>query len=667
MFKALDLMHNEIGLSSKIPITHLNEATIFESTSAQMGSVIYIKGIPFDTATHEDLNSFQRTWHYALTVLGDEYAVYTHIIRRKLNVNLTGKFENEFLRDIDTKYNRQFQNTSLYGNDLYITIVQKGLDFGGFNKAFKLAQKVSDSTIRAAREEKRQADILKLKKRIDQFCASMSAFTPHILGADDERLGHSELLEFLGLFVNAVHSIPFKSPAYASPINKTLKNGVKALELYPEGNIAEYLPAKRIFFGDNKMDFQDVNGNSKFAAILSIKRYPEETKSTLLDKLLHIDCEFVLTNTFAIQPSEQSLRKIDRQVIRMLNANDAATSQIAQLTECKDDLASGRLLVGYHHNTIMLLADSVKALEDAVNKANKVYESAGITTIRESLGLEAAFWAQIPTNQVYQVRSTLITSKNFVDFFPLHNYRTGYCDRNHLGSAVTLIETPSRTPMFFNFHSAGSGNKNDLTPGHTTIIGGNGSGKTVFMAFMDAQMSRYGGRSFIFDRDRGMELYIRAAGGVYSVISPDHPEEACFNPFWLKDTPSNRQFIKEWMGQLVKLDGEETLPPEIERDISYAVEYAYDNLSKISRCLSTVTQILPQNFARWSRLEKWLKGENSRSDGDYAYLFDNMVDKLDVGVSKLGFDLTQIMNQPTAVLTAVMMYLFYRIEESLDG
>ncbi|MDO8954612.1 MAG: hypothetical protein Q7V63_07165, partial [Gammaproteobacteria bacterium] len=86
MFKGLELLRNEKALSSKIPITHLNEATIFESTSGQMGTVLYVKGVPFDTATHEDLNSFQRTWHYALTVLGDEYAVYTHIVRRKLNV-----------------------------------------------------------------------------------------------------------------------------------------------------------------------------------------------------------------------------------------------------------------------------------------------------------------------------------------------------------------------------------------------------------------------------------------------------------------------------------------------------------------------------------------------------------------------------------------------------
>lgn len=147
----------------------------------------------------------------------------------------------------------------------------------------------------------------------------------------------------------------------------------------------------------------------------------------------------------------------------------------------------------------LALADSKAKLETQIANTIKCYMDAGFVAIKETLGQEPAFWAQIPGNIKYIARSSLITSKNYVDFCPLHNYRTGYRDQNHLGSAVTLIETLSRTPLFLNLHAKGP--KDNPSPGHTTLIGGNGSGKTVMMCFLDAQLNRYGGRTFAFDRN----------------------------------------------------------------------------------------------------------------------------------------------------------------------
>ena len=180
-------------------------------------------------------------------------------------------------------------------------------------------------------------------------------------------------------------------------------------------------------------------------------------------------------------------------------------------------------------------------------------------------------------------------------------------------------------------------------------------------------MSRYGGRSFFFDRDRGMEIYIRATGGLYSIISSDYPDEASFNPFWLDDTPKNRSFLKKWMGQLVIKDDEAELSADIESMISACVDYAYDSLDKAYRSLSTVTKLLSIDFPRWDRLKKWLNSDGTNNSGEYAYLFDNECDSLDLSIAKMGFDFTELMSQPRSVLTAVCMYLVHRINESLDG
>lgn len=663
---AFRISQNEAGVSKHLHITHLNDPTIFEADNGQIGCTVKIQGVPFDTATNEELNNYKRTWHHALCTMGEEFCIYANTIRRKMDIALDGEFKEQFARAVDRKYHKQFKNTDLYSNEIYITILYKGLDSGKFGKLLKLYQMLSNKAVKDARADYREKAVTALKKVVAQFMTSMGRFRPHLLGSKDKELGYSELLSFLALFVNGIEPIKFKNPNFASPISNGVSKGVKALELYPEGNVANYLPAKRIFFGDY-IEFQGANRESLFAVMLSIKEYGTDSAPIMLDKLLHLDCEFIHTNSFAIEPSDIVQSKITKQVIRMENANDKAFSQIDELRQCSDDLASGRLKLGYHHNTLMLISRDLEHLKDSVNKAVKVYHDVLFVATQESIGMEPAFWAQIPSNQKYIVRSVLITSKNFVDFAPLHNYRTGYRDLNHLGSAVTLIETPSKTPMFFNYHTRGSGNINDLTPGHTTIIGGNGSGKTVFMGFMDSQMSRYGGRSFFFDRDRGLEIYIRAMKGVYAIISPDYPSDTKFNPFWLDDTHKNRLFLKQWLAELIKEADETELPAEIDAQITGCVDYAYDSLSKEHRNLTTATQLLPVDFPRWSRLKKWLRSDGKRNAGEYAYLFDHDEDHLDLNISKVGFDFTELMGQSKNVLTAVCMYLVHRIQESLDG
>ena len=661
--ESLKLARNEIGASKHIPITHLNAPTVFETQSGQVGCVIELAGIAFDTATNEDLNYFRGIWHHALATLGESFCLYSHIIRQKMDVSLTGSFPDAFTHSVDTQYHQQFQKTQLYRNRLYLTILYKGVDSGKVGKSLSFLQKISNKAIKDSRNQYRMLSVSRLQKACEQFMASMVSFKPRLLGSEDDKLGYSDLLCFFAKFTNGLGAddfTPFSMPTYVPSQNEQgVAPNSKVLKLYPNGNIASVLPSKRLFFADY-IEFKQESASS-YAAMLSTKSYGTESAAIMLDKLLQLDCEFIATNTFAIESKAIGLKLVRNQLMKLENANDAATSQLLELESLNDELASEKCRVGYHHNTIMLLSSDLSHLKQSINNTIKRYNDIGYVVSHETLGQEACFWAQIPGNQNFIVRSTLITSQNFVDFNPLHNYPTGYCNQNHLGSAVTLIETPSKTPLFFNYHSKGSGKKNDLTPGHTTIIGGNGSGKTVFMGFMDSQMSRYGGRSFFFDRDRGLEIYVRATGGVYSVISPEHPKDVRFNPFWLEDTPKNRSFLKVWLAQLVKNDGESELPPSIQSQLNDCVDYAYESLSKEHRCLANAIKLLPMDFERCHRLSRWLK------KGDYAYLFDHKLDALDLKQAKVGFDFTHLMTEPKSVLTAVCMYLVHRIQESLDG
>jgi len=660
---SIKIAHQEIGVSKHVPITHFNTPTILESHNGALFSVIKCMGVPFDTEKTDTINHDQHTWHRALSALDARFGVIGTLHRKKESTDLGGTFNNDFARKVNRAYMQQFQNSAMYRNDLYLVVIYKGLTTGKtgwLTQAFKKAQ---GHYIKAARRARRDADIAQLNQAVSQLLTSLSAFKPQLLGAADQNLGHSALLSYLSLFLNGGQALRLQSMASHAPIDSSFKKTKKAHAYYPQGNIAQYLSAKRIFFGDY-IQFQGAQSEDRrFGALVTVKRYGPESASIMLDPLLQLDCEFISTNSFFIESKAQADKNIDRHTHKMQHADDPATSQIDALSVARDLLASDQMVMGYHHNTLMLLSDSIAHLEQQVAKSITCYMNAGIVAVREILGQEAAFWAQVPTNVKYIARSSLISSQNFVDFFPLHNYRTGFKDGNHLGGALTLIETPARTPLWFNLHAKGP--KDNPAPGHTTIIGGNGSGKTVAMCFLDAQLNRYGGQSFLFDRNRGAEIYIRASGGYYCVLSPNHARDICFNPLQLADTPSNRAFCKIWLVQLVKKEEEGDVDEGVVDQLSHCVDYAYDQLAPEHRNLSHATKMLPIDFPRWTRLKRWLKGDNTRADGEYAYLFDHDKDALSMQ-TKMGFDMTHFLDhEPPNVLAAVTMYLFHRLEETL--
>jgi len=671
----LNLARREVGVSKHFNLSHLNSPSIFEDRRGQVGLIIKLDGMPFETCLNEDLNYIKRSWHQGLCMIPEHCHLLVSVMRREVNIKLEGEFSDGFLKILDQEYQHQFAHKKLYKNQIYLTLVHRGLSekLGGNLLDLNFFKLFAREALSNTREKFRQESICQLEKTAHQLLSSLSKFKPKLLGLEDEVLGYSELLQALSLPINGLEDFEYPRINYFK--NFKNKNNFK----YPECDLGSYLSRKRLFFGE-AIQFQGADKKTSFGKILSIKEYGSETASVMLDPLLNLDCEFLQTHSFYLEPQEKVQKLINRQKVKLENSNDPARSQINELGQLQDDLASGKIKTGFYHHTLLLIAPDLEKLDQAITEAVKKYSQAGLAVVEETLGLEPAFWAQMPTNASYIVRAQPITSANFVDFCPLHNYSIGYRDRNHLGGAVTLIETPSRTPLFFNYHAKGSGDPNDLTPGHTTIIGGNGSGKTVFLSFMDAQMSRYGGQSFFFDRDQGLEIYVRACGGSYLFIRPPESSSGsnfgsgsgsknnlALNPFSLNNTEENKLFLKNWLSELVKQEGELNIPSFISNLLGQCVDYAYEHLLPSQRYLSTTVKLLPIDFPRWPELHRWMQGEGIRNAGEYAYLFDHPEDALSLNLAKTGFDLTLLIDQPKSVLTTVMMYLFRRIEEVLNG
>lgn len=659
----LDILQHEKCLSDLCPIQDFYSDTVFETRDQMLGSVIKVAGVPFDTENPSVLNQYKTAWHQAILNLSDHFFIYVHQHRKKESAHLSGEFDSPFLHELNERYHAHFANERLFSNDIYITLVCKGIRVAGKKSMHLLLKGLSGSFLQREQTHWQAHQLDLLHKAVRQLMANLSLFSPVLVGSRDRTLGHSELMSFLSLFVNAGAPSRVNQPSafslYEASLNKRVQGRVVPRRV---ALLAEH----RVTFGDFIQFSTARQSQCRYAALLSVKRYAARTAPIMLDHFLQLDVEYIMTNTFSFERKEEAQRKIDLQYRKMKTVDDPATSQRLELKTLQDHVASDRLRMGYHHHSIMLIADDQADLSDHVAKAIAYYAEAGFVAVEESLGQEPAYWAQIPGGMGMIARAALVHSENFVDFCPLHNYRTGYVNQNHLGAAVTLLKTVSNTPYFFNFHTPGP--RDNPSKGHTTIIGGNGCGKTVMMAFLDAQVSRYGGRTFVFDRDRGLEIYLRACGGYYAVLSPEHADEIAFNPFQLADTPANRTFCRAWLSQLVKLPDESAVPVSIVSALSQCVDYAFDVLPDQTRYLSRVVELLPVDFPRWVALRRWLRAaEAGEPDGEYAYLFDQPEDMF-ARCAKMGFDMTHFLDQePSEVLVVLMMYLFHQLESSFDG
>jgi type IV secretion system protein VirB4 len=363
----------------------------------------------------------------------------------------------------------------------------------------------------------------------------------------------------------------------------------------------------------------------------------------------------------------------------MTNAGDLAISQAEALKAALDQLSSNEFVMGDHHFSLQVMTEPVaaedvseseaamRALNEGVALARAWLGETGMVVAREDLAMEAAFWAQLPGNFAFRPRKAPITSRNFAGLSSLHNFPVGREDGNHWGEALALFATSAHSPYYFSLHAsdpreADGGSRRDT--GHTFICGPTGSGKTVFLGFCVAMLAKAGATQVIFDKDRGLEILVRALGGQYSPLRYGQPTG--FNPLALADSPLQREFLRVWLQSLVARPGQ-GLSVREEADLEQALTGTLALEPPSSRRLSRLIEFLDSTDPEglYARLARWC----TACDGEYAWVFDGTETRGDgwfAAGSVVGFDVTEFLDSP-AIRTPITLYLFHQVRQALDG
>jgi type IV secretion system protein VirB4 len=586
--------------------------------------MIQVPGLPFETEDSEALDHHLGVREVMLrSALDARFIVYHHVVRRRVSVQLDQAVEAPFAASLNRRWQARLDERRLFVNEQILSIVRRPAR-GKTGWPDRLRRKVGDASRKAD-----GADLRALDAATAALLAGLDAYGARLLGTYDGLSGPcSEPLEMLS----------------------SIYNGEMRPVLIPPEDIdlGHHLPYARVSFGLDAIEAARPGGRD-FAGILSIKDYPDATRAGLVDSVLRLPHELVLTESFAPADRQVARERIDLAIRRLRAADEEAGAERREMLAARDALGAGQAGFGDHHLSVMVRAESLPSLDAAMASAAATLADIGAIAVREDINLEPCFWGQFPGNEGYIVRRALISTGNAAGFLSLHGMPIGRAADNHWGEAVTVFETTAATPYFFNFHEGDLGN--------FTVIGPSGSGKTVVLNFLAAQAQRFSPRTILFDKDRGAEIFLRACGGYYSRLLPGEPTG--LNPLRLPDTALNRAFLRDWLGVLLAAaNGEEAAAIAGAVDALMEADPAFRRLRYFRELLSGARRPEPGDLA--SRLDPWIGG------GEHAWLFDNMVDRLDLDAATIGFDMTALLDTP-ALRTPTMMYLFHRVDERLDG
>lgn len=634
----------EFSESEYIPYKcYWDENTILTKNNELM-RVIRLSGFPFETVDDRDLEQRKQARNSLFKNLSSgNLSIYTHIIRRRKPLSFGNKSDyvadptvmmvKDFSSYLQEEWRKKYVTFESFFNELYITVLYKVDTQGGAAAITNMLSSISAAGNAKESWEQTMHEISDALHEVsNRITSAMKEYEPELLGmqANDDGTATCQILEFLSMIVNC---------------------GVHSKVLVPKtGNIDKVIPTRRLFFG-NKCIETVAPGESIYSSLISIKEYGPTTHACCMDRFLSLPYEMIITQSFTFFNRTVAIGQMQTQQKRLFNSGDNATSQILEISNALDMATSGDVAFGNHHLSIMCSARDVKELEDTISQVAVELSNTGAIVAREDINLEAAFWGQLPGNMQCVIRRSMIHTGNLADFSAMHNHPLGKIFGNHWGEFVTILETTSGSPYFFNFHMR------DI--GHTLIIGPTGAGKTVLMNFLCAQAQKFKPRMYFFDKDRGAEIFIRALGGVYTFLDP--AKKSNFNPLQLQDSGENRTFLLEWLRILVTTNGE-TLSADDIKTLTIAINGNY-KLARKDRRLRNIVPFLgmdgPGTLA--GRISMW------HSKGSHANVFDNEEDNIDLSKDRtFGFEMAELLKDPIS-LSPVLLYVFHRINLSLDG
>ncbi|WP_205883305.1 conjugal transfer protein TrbE, partial [Legionella anisa] len=406
----------------------------------------------------------------------------------------------------------------------------------------------------------------------------------------------------------------------------------------------------------------------KFIQCVAIEGFPMESYPGILTLLTQLPVEYRWNSRFIFMDPHEAVahftkfRKKWKQKVRgffdqMFNTNSGVVDEdaLGMVNDAQAAIAetnSGMVGQGYYTSVVVLMDEDRANVEKAALFIEKNINALGFSARTETINTMDAYMGSLPGHGVENIRRPLMNTMNLADLLPTSSIWTGE------NKAPCPLFPPQSPPLM---HCVTSGNApfrlnlhvRDL--GHGIMFGPTRSGKSTHLGLIALSWRRYKDAR-IYSFDKGMSMYptCKATGGEHFTIAGKDSRLA-FAPLQFLETKADRAWAMEWIDTILALNGLNTTPVQ-RNEIGHAILSMHQSGSKtVSEFVMTIQD---------EPIRETLK--QYTIDGLMGHLVDAESDGLGLS-SFMAFEIEHLMGLGEKFALPVLLYLFRRIETSLDG
>lgn len=599
-----ELLRKGLSAENRVPWMHYHVHENMVTLSGQrLISIVRFKGISYNTKEKTDLNKHFWDENRFLLSLGKKEGknLMLQTWTNKSSISLDADYQMELpvLQDFADAYTAPFRKGK------YRQV--------GYTMAFILKYKDLDEGIG------RMNDILIM---VDKM---MGAFEPSVLGLEESESGsvYSQVGKYVSLLLNGEEQdVLFSSTRLGDAVIDSVTN------------FAPY----------DYVENRPNSGGVRYATTYDLRDYPAKTVPGMWDEVIEEQFDFSLVQTFIFEDRNKSKVNFKKQTVDLASA-EGNTKQTEELESAVQDITEGSKLFGRYHAALIVYGDTPqRAIENGAT-LDSIFSARDTRFIRSTVTNDDTYLSLFPgsTIAMYPVPKS---TENLACGFSLHASPVGKAEGNPPGDGKAWMpfRTTNDALYFFNAHNSpiGKNNTGERMPGHLSVVGMTGAGKTTLEAMQIIFASRWNPMLFCLDYNRSFENLLRALSTQYYVVMPG--EDTGINLFQLDDTAELRQHLFD-MVLIMAGGGTEAEQRQIRNSIDAVMNHSTPEYRGMSLLLQNVAHTGEDNCLH-VRLAKWCRVNPEGAEGRYAWVCDSPENKFDPKkFRRLAFDCTRVMTK----------------------
>jgi type IV secretion system protein VirB4 len=406
----------------------------------------------------------------------------------------------------------------------------------------------------------------------------------------------------------------------------------------------------------------------KHVSVVAIDGFPRMSSPGILRELDQLPIEYRWnTRAILIDPEEArcmldkhrkkwraKIRGWKDQILRTQNgAVDLHAQEMAtDAEEAMGVAAAGDVQFCQYTANIVCLDENPDRLYESSRLVMKTIQNLGFSCRIEDVNAVEAWRGSLPGDGYCNIRRVLLHTLNLADLMPITSVWAGLRENPSSlmpkkSPALLYAATSGATPFRFNLHVS------DL--GHTLLVGPSGAGKSTALGLIAAQWFRYP-RAQVFAFDRGYSIWmltVAAGGEFYDLAGPK--SDLAFCPLRDIDDDADVAWAVGWIEVLCELNG-----------LRFAPKHRNAVSDAVVQLRLSPTRTLTELSANVQDMEIRDALQHFTVMGPLGPLLDAESDSL--GAERmLAFETENLLQLDDKAVIPVLLYLFRRIEQRLDG